>query len=67
MKNLLDQMQDAKAEYGILVSKIDLFGCDMRNDITNTLIDKCEDKIDSLRIAINMKADVEAYNSLQGA
>ena len=61
MTNLLAKMEDAKLEYAVLVSKIDLFGCDMRNDIICILIDKCEDNIDHLRRTINWKAEVDAY------
>ena len=48
MINLQAKLDDAKLEYAVLVSKIDLFGSESRNDVINGLIDKCLDKIDML-------------------
>lgn len=46
--NISKKLAAAKIEYSILISRIDLFGSESRNEIVNDLIDSCLDKIDVL-------------------
>lgn len=46
--NISKKLAAAKVEYTILVSRIDLFSSESRNEVINNLIDSCLDKIDVL-------------------
>ena len=46
------QLSDARMERMVLVSRLDQFGDEARNEGICDLIDKCEQKIDSLQIQL---------------
>jgi hypothetical protein len=60
--NISKKLAAAKIEYTVLVSRIDLFGSESRNEIVNDLIDKCLDKIDFLERQL---MPTESFNLLR--